>query len=60
MLNNKILRCLPLGVTMILGTFAAVVHANVPKGWFLAGSSRKSLNLAWILSKRIKPMPARS
>lgn len=38
MLNNRILRCLPLGMAMILGAFAAVVHANVPKGWFLAGS----------------------
>jgi hypothetical protein len=38
MLNNKISRCLPLGVAMILGAFAAVVHANVPKGWLLAGS----------------------
>jgi len=38
MLNNRILRWLPLGVAMVLGTSAAVVHANVPKGWFLAGS----------------------
>jgi hypothetical protein len=38
MLNNKILRWLWLGVAMVLGTFAAVVYANVPKGWFLAGS----------------------
>jgi hypothetical protein len=41
MLNNKILRWLSLGVAMLLGTFAAVVHANVPKGWFLAGSNPK-------------------
>jgi hypothetical protein len=38
MLNNRILRWLRLGVAMVLGTSAAVVHANVPKGWFLAGS----------------------